>query len=296
MAFVLRRPGDPSFEIALGDKPVSLGTDRESDVRLAGEGLAGCHVLVSRSSIEARADITVGGVRLRAGRSRACVPSVLRVGETTFTIDSAAESSVATRELVFRHLSGEAALTPRIVVVEGPSRGRELVLRGDGTYTVGRGADCDLAVEDRQISRVHFEVALADGSVFVCDRGSTSGVALGGSVLEPRRKASWPAHRMVKAGASVFAFVGPPASMEQPAAEPGEPSEVDETSSSTPAEQPALSRRGAPPVALVENEEVGQAPAVRPPLPHPVALRLAFAVFVVVAVFAVGAIAYVLFF
>ncbi len=66
-AFVLRRQDDPSFEVAIGDKPLSLGTDASSDVRVAGDGIAARHVLVSRAEIEAFADVEIGGVRLRDG-------------------------------------------------------------------------------------------------------------------------------------------------------------------------------------------------------------------------------------
>lgn len=302
MAFVLHRPDDPSFEVTLGDTPLSIGSDPEADVRLTGAGIAGCHVLVSRSGIEARADVTLGGVRLRAGRSRACVPSELRVGAATFTIASVAASSVATRELVFRDLSGDPWLWPRLVVVEGPSRGRELALRGDGAYTVGRDAGTDLSVEDPQMSRAHFEVELREGAVFVRDAGATSGVWLGGTILEPRRKAAWPALRMVKAGSSVFAVVGlspataPTTSMPGTAASINEPPQVARHEEDAApqafalhADEPILEGAGASPTTPL-HDGAGAVPR------DPIGLRIAIVVFAMASLFAVAALAYFLLF
>ena len=148
MGLVLRRADDPSFEVTLGDKLLSLGSDAACDVRLAGPGIAGMHLRISAVAIEALVAVTVGGIRLGAGRSRRCVPSRLRVGEASFTIESVGESSVATRELVLRALAVGADLGPRIVVVEGPSSGRERLLQAGRGCTVGRDPSSDLAVDD----------------------------------------------------------------------------------------------------------------------------------------------------
>jgi len=153
MGLVLRRADDPSFEVTLGDKLLSLGSDAACDVRLAGPGIAGMHLRISAVAIEALVAVTVGGIRLGAGRSRRCVPSRLRVGEASFTIESVGESSVATRELVLRALAVGADLGPRIVVVEGPSSGRdapereaggELASRSDAPSESPEGATTEL--------------------------------------------------------------------------------------------------------------------------------------------------------
>ena len=329
MALVIRRPDDPSFEVEVGDKPLSLGTDADSDVRLAGDGIAGSHLVISGGAIEARADVEVGGVRLRAGRRRLCVPSVVRLGGTTLVIVNAEESWVATRELVLRGLAGLAGLAgtpqlwPRILIVEGPSSGRELTLQTQRPYAVGRDPRSDLAVDDPQMSRAHFEVEHREGSVFVRALGSTSAVWLGGAALEPRRKATWPAHRMVRAGASVFAFVAPPGLAEQRSTPVPAPIEADaapeavaievgmaalDTSTSTQRAEGAaaaeagpdevvLSTGGAPPLPRVDDVERSHAPVpVDAHVRYPWALRVAFILFVFLCLSSLVTLAYSLIF
>lgn len=324
MALVLRRLDDPSFEVVIGDKPLSLGTDAASDVRLVGDGIAGRHVLLSPAAIEALADVEVGGVRLRAGRRRLCVPTLLRFGATTLTIENA-EDSVATREVVFS-LFAASSLWPRILVVEGPSSGRELTLQGDRVYAVGRDPESDLAVDDPQMSRAHFEVEFREGAVFVRAVAATSSVRLGGADLEPRRKAAWPAHRMLKAGASVFAFVEPPglaydrsarlhprhadddpAGNAEAATDVGDasgPTASSETSdtaggpapSATAPEDAALSARAVPPIARIDDERLLALDAANRHLREPLALRLAFVLIGLAAVLTLVALAYFLIF
>ena len=329
MALVLRRQDDSSFEIAIGDKPLSLGTDAGSDVRLAGDGIAARHVLLSRAAIEALTDVEVGGVRLRAGRRRLCVPTLLRFGATTLSIENA-EDSVATHEVILR-LSATSSLWPRIVVVEGPSSGRELTLRSDKVYAVGRDPGSDLAVDDLQMSRTHFEVEFRDAAVAIRAVSSTSAVRLGSADLEPRRKAAWPADRMVKAGASVFAFVGPPGlaydrsarlhtrdgaatATATATATAGKAAigvvdtigpfasnkttsdeEAEEATMAAHPEDAVLSARGAPSIARIDDDECSAAPAaVNAGLREPFALRLALILFAIAAVFTLVALAYVL--
>lgn len=332
MALVLRRQDDPSFEVVLEDKPISLGTDVGSDVRLAGDGIAARHLLLSHASIEALADVEVGGVRLRAGRRRLSVPTLLRFGATTLTIENA-EDSVATREVVLR-LTAVSSLWPRILVVEGPSSGRELTLLSDRVYAIGRDPGSDLAVDDPQMSRVHFEVEFREDAVFVRAVGSPSSVRLGGADLEPRRKAAWPAHRMLKAGASVFAFVEPPglaygrsvwlhtrphcrdrdadhaasgtvtaeaaaidagSSAPPPSGEPPNTEAEAAPHSARPHEAAVLSARGAPSIARIDERSLAPGAAERH-LREPFALRLAFVVFVIASVSCLAALAYVLIF
>jgi hypothetical protein len=285
LGLILRRLDDPSFERELGDESLRIGADPAADVRVEGHGIEGAHVRISLAAIEAVADVEVGGVRLRAGQRRLCVPSVLRLGATTLMIEAVEGDSEDTRDLALRSLDGASTLWPRVVVVEGPSVGRELVLRNDGSYGVGRDPGRDLPVDDPQMSRAHFEIAVREGAIFVRDHGSTGGVWLGSSPLVPGRKAVWPAHRMVRAGGSVFALLLP--------------SGLAMEGSPTPSpEAPALSPRGAAPIALIAPSPRGASPDAPSPLDvraqDPLALRVMFVVFAVVSVFILVALAYVL--
>ena len=144
MALVLRRLDDPSFEVALGDKLLSLGTDADKDLRLAGDGIAGRHVLISGAAIEAVADVEVGGVRLRAGRRRLCVPSVMRLGESTFMMEARTARLEAQRRAtkLAAHERADRELADRQRQVEENRRRRReaTVLVASLRRRLGRGA------------------------------------------------------------------------------------------------------------------------------------------------------------
>src|SRR6476646_5637231 len=71
-----------------------------------------------------------------------------------------------------------ASTTPRValklVVVEGPDHGAELLLE-QGTYQVGKDDSCDLVVHDGAVSRSHLSVSALSDGVRVTDNGSTNG-------------------------------------------------------------------------------------------------------------------------
>lgn len=63
---------------------------------------------------------------------------------------------------------------PRLVIIEPP------VLAGQqyevtGAMTIGRGAGCQLVLDDTYLSQRHAQVAPADGGVVIEDLGSTNG-------------------------------------------------------------------------------------------------------------------------
>src|SRR5262245_27924712 len=47
---------------------------------------------------------------------------------------------------------------------------------GDGQFVIGRGADCQLALDDGLVSRRHAMISVADEDVFVEDLDSRNGV------------------------------------------------------------------------------------------------------------------------
>jgi len=54
----------------------------------------------------------------------------------------------------------------------------------EGSTVIGRGTDCDLVVNDGQVSRRHVRVDVVDGSVSVTDAGSTTGTFVNGERRE----------------------------------------------------------------------------------------------------------------
>ncbi|MGH3430129.1 MAG: FHA domain-containing protein, partial [Mycobacteriales bacterium] len=81
---------------------------------------------------------------------------------------------------------------PRLTVIGGADAGRAVALRPHAT-TVGRGSDCDLKLDDPDVSRRHALIACDAAGSWVTYLGSTNGTSLAGRPpdecpvrLEPR--------------------------------------------------------------------------------------------------------------
>jgi Protein of unknown function (DUF3662)/FHA domain len=55
---------------------------------------------------------------------------------------------------------------------------------GGGTITLGRSRDCDVTLEDPNVSRRHAEIQHEDGAYWIVDLGSTNGVTVNGKRVE----------------------------------------------------------------------------------------------------------------
>ena len=66
----------------------------------------------------------------------------------------------------------------RLIVTEGPDRGRELSIEKE-RVTVGRSVICDLKLEDQAVSGTHFEVQAMEAGFLLRDLESTNGTFLG---------------------------------------------------------------------------------------------------------------------
>jgi hypothetical protein len=60
----------------------------------------------------------------------------------------------------------------------------------DGQFVIGRGADCQLALDDALVSRRHAMLTVEGEAVYVEDMGSRNGVKLNGERIEERRLVS----------------------------------------------------------------------------------------------------------
>jgi hypothetical protein len=68
---------------------------------------------------------------------------------------------------------------PAALVVGG--KRREL---GDRALVVGRSSDCDIRIDDPNVSRRHAEIRREDGGYWIVDLGSTNGVTVNGKRVE----------------------------------------------------------------------------------------------------------------
>lgn len=216
MTFVIRSEGATS-ELVLTDRTICIGTSAKAEVRLDGVGIEPVHVRVNATYIEAVADCDVSGIPLERGARRTVVPCKIRIGKTVVEVEFAERSvELTTRELAMCAVENSTILWPHVVVVEGTSWGKRLILREERAYRIGRARTGDLVVDDLEASREHLEVLRRGFDIFIRDLGSMGGTWLGRQQLEVQRKADWPTQRMVRMGSTILALVIPP-NVEPPA-------------------------------------------------------------------------------
>jgi len=66
-----------------------------------------------------------------------------------------------------------------LLMVEGPYAGKRFYVE-ESVLLVGRDADCDMVISDRQVSRRHASIMLEEGSYVLEDLGSKNGTFLNG--------------------------------------------------------------------------------------------------------------------
>lgn len=122
---------------------------------------------------------------------------------------------LATRELalalVAEALASEgASSTLKVLVVEGPGAGAELVLDAfDRAFVVGRAKSADLDVDDSDLSRRHVELIRRGDRLVVRDLGSKNGSTLGEQKLLPNEETVWPKGESLRIGKSRLTYEDP---------------------------------------------------------------------------------------
>ncbi len=204
---VLRDETDEPVRAVVVDSPrVVLGRAQTADVLLPDPSVSPRHaslrehgasvLLVDEGSTNGT---WIAGVRLASGAQRV-VPdgAEIRLGRVWLRVGTRPTDPVSSREAI-RALAlslveqglralGEPA-QPTVTVIDGPDRGRTLVLTG--SHVVGRGASSDLVLEEIDASRRHVELTLEDGVVKVTDLGAKNGVYLGEQRLDRGTRAPW---------------------------------------------------------------------------------------------------------
>ncbi|MBI3764504.1 MAG: FHA domain-containing protein [Chloroflexi bacterium] len=76
---------------------------------------------------------------------------------------------------------------PVLIAQTGPQAGQRWTLAKE-VFTLGRGAECDVVVADRQVSREHARIRRADGAYWVEDLESKNGTHVNGQrITAPQR-------------------------------------------------------------------------------------------------------------
>lgn len=94
-------------------------------------------------------------------------------------------------------------MAQRLVVVEGPDKGRTFEFTGDDHLVIGRGQASDTQINDPRMSRVHCEVKVADGKATVHDSDSAAGTYVNGKRVS---EAELVPGALVRAGETTLRF------------------------------------------------------------------------------------------
>lgn len=108
---------------------------------------------------------------------------------------------------------------PVLVIVDGPLRGQQWVMHDD-QLVIGRGAECDIVIPERRISREHLRVWRQDGEYFVEDLESRNGTHVNGIKLDEPHKLQEGDEIQIALAAKVR-FVGSEATVDLTFEEPG---------------------------------------------------------------------------
>lgn len=196
----------------------------------------------------------VNGTRVVAGR-----PKPIRTGDVVelggFTLSfhagvpvnestSADRTSALARRLIREVLdpAGAAADPPKLVVLDGPQRGRTLEIPPPpARLVIGRAETCDLALTDADASREHAEVIRDLDGILVRDLGSKNGILVNDRATRERRLRD---RDELVVGNTPIAFEDPAESAIK--AIEGQPDEPLATPSSPPAPAPPAAPASAP--------------------------------------------------
>jgi S1-C subfamily serine protease len=165
-----------------------IGRDADCDLTLEDPEVSRRHASM-RLLPDGQAEITdlgSGNGTIVNGR-RITAPTILQGGEelrlagTTIKTDRpGARTAIATGETVPRASETVTAAPMRLVVTSGPDSGKGADVKGD-RFLIGRDADCDLTLEDPEVSRRHASVRLLpDGRAEVTDLGARNGTIVNG--------------------------------------------------------------------------------------------------------------------
>ena len=70
--------------------------------------------------------------------------------------------------------------SPVVVAIQGPLDGRRWEIQDE--LIIGRGSDCQIQIDDRQVSRHHARISMTDGKMMLEDLASKNGTFLAGKI------------------------------------------------------------------------------------------------------------------
>jgi len=92
-----------------------------------------------------------------------------------------------------------------VYIIDGPMKGNTYSLN-EGTTTIGRGADNDIRLLERDISRHHAQLIKKDDKLFALDLASLQGVFVNGEQIDPGVEVEVAEESSIQIGKSILAF------------------------------------------------------------------------------------------
>jgi diguanylate cyclase (GGDEF)-like protein len=102
--------------------------------------------------------------------------------------------------------TGTEGAEPTLVMIAGPEIGRHIAI-DQSSMSVGRGSECEMAVQMPGVSRRHCEFLSKDAGVFVRDLGSTNGTFVNEQRLPDRESVPIRPGDLIQAGGVAFKLV-----------------------------------------------------------------------------------------
>lgn len=168
----------------------TVGRSEENAVRLTERNVSRKHARIARGpngwqlhDVSSYNGCYVNGARVVDVQDLAH-GDLIQLGDYRLTVeDEALEASRENGVLTLPGRSGRNMQTDRLVVLAGPGQGQEFVIAGE-RVVIGRGEECEVAINHPSVSRVHAEVRLVGvGRYEIVDLGSANGVRVNGVEL-----------------------------------------------------------------------------------------------------------------
>jgi pSer/pThr/pTyr-binding forkhead associated (FHA) protein len=165
----------------------SVGRAEDSTIRLTERNISRSHARVFRDEdddwqIEDKGSYTgsfVNGERV-TGRRALKHGDTIQLGDYRLELMDEEQQAVDAKAL--DQAVSAATLPDRLIVVQGPNVGNVYPLL-EHKLLIGRGEECQIALDDASVSRVHVELLRTEHGLMILDQGSSNGLRINGADL-----------------------------------------------------------------------------------------------------------------
>jgi pSer/pThr/pTyr-binding forkhead associated (FHA) protein len=166
----------------------SIGRAEDSTIRLTERNISRAHARLYRENgawvLEDRESFTgsfINGERVKGAR-HVKHGDTIQLGDYRLDLSDEEAELAAAQAPPAEAAAPAAPLPDRFIVVQGPDVGTVFPLT-EQKLLVGRGEECQIALDDASVSRVHLEVIRTEHGLMVLDQGSSNGLRINGTDL-----------------------------------------------------------------------------------------------------------------